>query len=150
MNPVEILVVLFILLVLALGASRHSQSRDRAELSQDVQVVRDVALRYVNLKCLVLPPAAVTLARAAADLGLVAAVRHPGRWRILLTTRPGQAGPATALQYWVGSNTWQWVYLLDTYPAIAQTGHVHLRVWRRPGSPNRRGFQGLLEGKLCG
>ena len=149
MNATELLIVLFVLCVLALTASRHSQGREAAELSRDVEVARDIALRYVNLKCSNPPPAAVTLASAAADLGITARVRHVGRWRILLTTRPGRAGAVTALQYWTDSDSWQWVYLLDTYAAIAQTGHIHLYVRRKPGSVNRLGFQGLLEGSLC-
>ncbi len=149
MNLAEMIIVLFILLVLALSASRHSHSRDEAELSRDVEVVRDVALQYVNLKCSNPPPAAIILASAAADLGITIQVQHPARWRIALTPRPGRSGPVATLQYWVDSDTWQWVWLLDTYPAIARTGHIHLHIHRRPGSPNQRGFQGLLEGALC-
>ena len=135
--------------VLALASSRHSQSRDEAELAHDVSVVRDVALQYANLECSS-PVGAVTLAAATAALGLTTArVQRPNRWRIALTPRPGLTGPATSLQYWIGTNTWQWVYLLDTYPAVAQTGHVRLYIHRKPGSPNQRGFQGLVENTLC-
>ncbi len=149
MNPAEIIFVLFVLLVLALAASRQSQSRDEAELSRDVEVVRDVALQYVKLKCSSLPLTAVTLTHALAQLGLTTEVRHPARWRILLTARPGQTAPTAALQYWIGSDTWQWLHLLDTYPTVERTGYVHLHIHRRPGAPNRRGFQGLLENTLC-
>ena len=63
----------------------------------------------------------------------------------------GQDGPGLPRRssIWIGADTWQWVYLLDTYPAVAQTGQVHLHIHRKPGSPNQRGFQGLLEGTLC-
>ena len=161
MNLGEIILVLFIMFVLALTSSLTSQSRDEAELARDVAVVRDVALRYVNFKCSnlpstlpptlppILPPTAVTLTRAATELGMTVRVQHPDRWRVLLTPRPGWTGTATALQYLIGANTWQWVYLLDTWPAVAQTGQVHLHIYRKPGSPNRRGFQSLLEGTLC-
>ena len=148
MNPAEIIIILFIMFVLALAGSGHLQGRDEAELAHDVEVVRDVALQYANLECLN-PVGAVTLATAAAALGTNARVRRPNRWRIALTPRPGLTGPAVSLQYWIGADTWQWVYLLDTYPAIAQTRHVHLHVHRRPGSPNQRGFQGLVENTLC-
>ena len=149
MNPAEIIIILFIMFVLALVGSGHSQSRDEAELAHDVSVVRDVALQYANLECLN-PVGAVTLASATTALGLTTArVQRPNRWRIALTPRPGLTGPATSLQYWIGADTWQWVYLLDTYPAAAQTGHVRLHIHRKPGSPNQRGFQGLLENTLC-
>ena len=134
--------------VLALAGSGHLQGRDEAELTHDVRVVSDVALRYANLECLN-PVGAVTLAAAAAALGMTARVQHPNRWRIALTSRPGLTGPAVSLQYWIDSDTWQWVYLLDTYPAVAQTGYVRLHIHRRPGSPNQRGFQGLVENTLC-
>ena len=136
--------------VLALAGSGHLQGRDEAELTHDVSVVRDVALSYANLRCSSPPSAPVALVSAAAALGLTTArVQHPNRWRIALTRRPGLTGPAVSLQYWTGLNTWQWVYLLDTYPAVAQTGYVRLYIHRRPGSPNQRGFQGLVEGTLC-
>ena len=155
MNPAEIIIVIFIMFVLSLTASRTLQSRDEAELARDVAVVRAVALRYVNLKCSNPPPTAVTLATATAALGTTVQVQHPNRWRIVLTPRPGRIvltprpAPPGAIEYRIGSDTWQWVYLLDTYPAVAQTGHVRLHVYRQPGSPNRRGFQGLLENTLC-
>lgn len=149
MNPAEIIIIIFVVFVLALAGTRHQQWRDKAELSHDVRVVSDIALRYANLKCSSPPPGAVTLGRATADLGMIAHVRRPGRWRIALTSRPGRTGPATALQYLIGPNTWQRIYLLDTYPAVARSGHVRLYIYRRPGSPNRRGFQGLLENTLC-
>ena len=149
MNPAEIVIILFIMFVLALASSRHSQSRDEAELAHDVSVVSDVALSFVNLNCSSPPPGATALGRAAAALGMTARVQHPNRWRIALTPRPGLTGPATSLQYWIGADTWQWVYLLDTYPTAAQTGHVRLHIHRKPGSPNQRGFQGLLENTLC-
>ena len=149
MNLAELIFVLFALFVLALAGARTLQARDEAELSRDVEAVRAVALQYVKLKCSSLPLTAVTLPRALAQLGLITEVRHPARWRILLTARPGQTGPATSLQYWIRADTWQWVYLLDTYPAIARTGYVRLNLHRKPGAPNRRGFQGLLEGTLC-
>ena len=149
MNPAEIIIILFIMFVLALVGSGHSQSRDEAELAHDVSVVRDVALQYANLECSS-PVGAVTLAAATAALGLTTArVQRPNRWRIALTPRPGLTGPAVSLQYWIGADTWQWVYLLDTYPAVAQTGHVRLHIHRKPGSPNQRGFQGLVENTLC-
>ena len=149
MNPAEIIIILFIVFVLALVGSGHSQSRDEAELAHDVSVVRDVALRYANLECLN-PVGAVTLNSATAALGLTnVRVQHPNRWRIALTARPGLTGPATSLQYWTGPDTWQWVYLLDTYPAVARPGHVRLHIHRKPGSPNQRGFQGLVENTLC-
>ena len=149
MNPAEIIIILFIMFVLALVGTGHSQSRDEAELAHDVSVVSDVALQYANLECLN-PVGAVTLAAATAALGLTTArVQHPNRWRIALTARPGLTGPATSLQYWIRADTWQWVYLLDTYPAAAQTGHVRLYIHRKPGSPNQRGFQGLVENTLC-
>ncbi len=147
MNLAEI-IILFILFVLALVASRHSQSRDEAELSRDVEAVRDVALSYANLECSS-PAGAVTLATAVAALGTTVRVQRPNRWRIALTPRPGLTGPAVSLQYWSGADTWQWVHLLNTYPAVAQTGHIVLHIHRKPGSPNQRGFQGLLEGTLC-
>ena len=134
--------------VLALAGSGHLQGRDEAELAHDVRVVSDVALSYANLECLN-PVGAVTLAAATAALGMTARVQHPNRWRIALTPRPGLTGPAVSLQYRTGPNTWQWVYLLDTYPAVAQTGYVRLHIHRKPGSPNQRGFQGLVEGTLC-
>ena len=149
MNPAEIIIILFIMFVLALASSRHSQSRDEAELAHDVRVASGVALQYANLECSS-PVGAVTLNSATAALGLTTArVQHPNRWRIALTPRPGLTGPATSLQYWIGADTWQWVYLLDTYPAVAQTGHVRLHIHRKPGSPNQRGFQGLVENTLC-
>ena len=135
--------------VLALVGTGHSQSRDEAELAHDVSVVRDMALQYANLECSS-PSGAVTLNSATAALGLTTArVQRPNRWRIALTPRLGLTGPAVSLQYWIGADTWQWVYLLDTYPASAQTGHVRLHIHRKPGSPNQRGFQGLLENTLC-
>ena len=135
--------------VLALVGTGHSQSRDEAELAHDVSVVSDVALQYANLECSS-PSGAVTLAAATSALGLTTArVQRPNRWRIALTQRPGLTGPAVSLQYWIDPDTWQWVYLLDTYPAIAQTGHVRLHIHRKPGSPNQRGFQGLVENTLC-
>ena len=150
MNPAEIIIILFIMFVLALAGSGHLQGRDEAELAHDVRVMRGVALQYANLKCSSPPPVAVTLTSAAAALGLTTArVQHPNRWRIALTPRPGLTGPAASLQYWIGADTWQWVYLLDTYPAVAQTGHVRLHIHRKPGSPNQRGFQGLVENTLC-
>ncbi len=150
MNPAEIIIILFIMFVLAFASFRNSQSRDEAELAHDVSVVRDVALQYANLKCSSPPSGAVTLASATAALGLTTArVQHPNRWRIALTPRPGLTGPATSLQYSIGADTWQWVYLLDTYPAVAQTSQVRLHIHRKPGSPNQRGFQGLLENTLC-
>ena len=149
MNPAEIIIILFIMFVLALVGTGHSQGRDEAELAHDVSVVRDVALQYANLECSS-PSGAVTLNSATAALGLTTArVQRPNRWRIALTPRPGLTGPAVSLQYWIGPDTWQWVYLLDTYPAVAQTGHVRLHIHRKPGSPNQRGFQGLLENTLC-
>ena len=149
MNPAEIIIILFIMFVLALVGTGHSQSRDEAELAHDVSVVRDVALQYANLECSS-PVGAVTLNSATAALGLTTArVQRPNRWRIALTPRPGLTGPAVSLQYWIGADTWQWVYLLDTYPAVAQTGHVRLHIHRKPGSPNQRGFQGLVENTLC-
>ena len=149
MNPAEIIIILFIMFVLALVGSGHSQSRDEAELAHDVSVVRDVALQYANLECSS-PVGAVTLSSATTALGLTTArVQRPNRWRIALTPRPGLTGPAVSLQYWIGPDTWQWVYLLDTYPAVAQTGHVRLHIHRKPGSPNQRGFQGLVENTLC-
>ena len=150
MNPAEIIIILFIVFVLTLAGTRTLQGRDKAELARDVEVVRDVALSYANLECSSPPPVAVTLASATAALGLTTArVQHPNRWFIMLTTRPGMTGPATSLQYWIGDNTWQWVYLLDTYPTVAQTDHVRLHIHRKPGSPNQRGFQGLVENTLC-
>ncbi len=148
MNPAEIMITLFILFVLALAGTRSLQSRDEAELARDVEAVRDVALSYANLECSS-PVGAVTLANAVAALGATVQVRRPNRWRIALTPRPGLTGPAVSLQYRVGTDTWQWIHLLNTYPAAAQTGHVVLRIHRKPGSPNQRGFQGLLENALC-
>ena len=148
MNPAEIVIILFIMFVLALAGTRSLQGRDEAELSQDVEVVRGVALSYANLECSS-PAGAVTLAAATAALGMTARVQHLNRWRIVLTPRPGLTGPAVSIQYWIGADTWQWVHLLDTYPAVAQTGHVRLHIHRKPGSPNQRGFQGLLENTLC-
>ncbi len=148
MNPAEIILILFILFVLALAGTRSLQSRDEAELSRDVEAARDLALAYANLECSS-PAGAVTLATAAAALGATVRIRRPNRWRIALTPRPGLTGPAVSLQYRVGADTWQWVHLLNTYPATAQTGHVRLHVHRRPGTANRRGFQGLLESALC-
>ena len=148
MNPAEIVIILFIMFVLALAGTRSLQGRDEAELSRDVEVVRGVALAYANLECSS-PAGAVTLAAATAALGMTARVQHLNRWRIVLTPRPGLTGPATSLQYWIGANTWQWVHLLNTYPTVAQTGHVRLHIHRKPGSPNQRGFQGLLENTLC-
>ena len=148
MNPAEIIILLFIMFVLALAGSGHLQGRDEAVLAHDVEVVRDVALQYANLECSS-PAGAVTLATATAALGMTARVQHPNRWLIVLTPRPGMTGPATSLEYWTGANSWQWVHLLDTYPAVAQTGHVRLHIHRRPGSPNQRGFQGLVENTLC-
>ncbi len=149
MNPAEIIIILFIMFVLTLTGMHYPQWRDEAKLSYDFRVASDVALSYVNLKCSNPPSGAVTLDRATADLGVTARVQHPERWRILLTSRPGLTGPATALQYLVGTDTWQRVYLLDTYPSVARTDHVYLHIHRRPGSPNQRGFQGLLENTLC-
>ena len=148
MNPAEIIIILFIMFVLSLASFRNSQTRDEAELARDVVVVRDVALSYANLECSS-PAGAVTLATATAALGMTARVHHPNRWLIVLTPRPGMTGPATSLQYWIGANSWQWVHLLNTYPAVAQTGHVRLHIHRKAGSPNRRGFQGLVENTLC-
>ncbi len=149
MNPAEIIILLFIMFVLSLASFRNSQSRDEAELARDVGAVSDVALSYANLECSS-PAGAVTLATATAALGLTTArVQHAARWRIALTPRPGLTGPAVSLQYWTGPDTWQWVHLLDTYPAVAQTGHVRLHIHRKPGSPNQRGFQGLVENTLC-
>ena len=148
MNLTEIMITLFILFVLALAGTRSLQSRDEAELSRDVEAARDLALAYANLECSS-PAGAVTLANAVAALGTTAQVQHPNRWRIVLTPRPGLTGPAVSLQYRVGADTWQWVHLLNTYPATAQAGHVRLHVHRRPGTANRRGFQGLLENALC-
>ena len=131
MNPAEIIIILFIMFVLSLASFRNSQTRDEADLARDVVVVRDIALSYANLECSS-PAGAVTLATATAALGLTTAqVNHPNRWRIVLTPRPGMTGPATSLEYWIGPDTWQWVYLLDTYPAVAQTGHVRLHIHRR-------------------
>ena len=148
MNPAEIIIILFIMFVLSLASFRNSQTRDEAELARDVVVVRDVALSYANLECSS-PAGAVTLATATAALGITAQVHHPNRWLIVLTPRPGMTGPATSLEYWIGANSWQWVHLLNTYPAAAQTGHVRLHIHRKPGSPNQRGFQGLVENTLC-
>ena len=148
MNPAEIVIILFIMFVLALASSRTLQSRDEAELARDVGAISDVALAYANLECSS-PAGAVTLATATAALGTTVRVRRPNRWRIVLTPRPGLTGPATSIQYWIGADTWQWVHLLNTYPAVAQTGHVRLHIHRKPGSPNQRGFQGLLENTLC-
>ncbi len=149
MNPGEVIIILFIMFVLAVAGTRWQQWRDEAELSYDFRVASDVALRYANLKCSSPPQGAVTLDSAAADLGLVVRVEHPQRWRILLTPRPGLTGPATALRYLIAADTWQWVYLLDTYPAVARANHIDLHIKRRPASPNRLGFQGLLENTLC-
>lgn len=143
------IVVLFIIFVLTLTGTRYPQWRDEAKLSYDVRVASDVALSYVNLKCSNPPSGAVTFDHATRELGMSARIQHPERWRIQLTSRPGLTGPATALHYLVGADTWQWVYLLDTYPSVAQTDHVRLHIHRRPGSPNQRGFQGLLENSLC-
>ena len=148
MNPAEIIIILFIMFVLSLASFRNSQTRDEADLARDVGTVSDVALSYANLECSS-PAGAVTLATATAALGMTAQVHHPNRWFIVLTPRPGMTGPATSLQYWIGANSWQWVHLLNTYPAVAQTGHVRLHIHRKPGTPNQRGFQGLLETKLC-
>ncbi len=148
MNLTEIMITLFILFVLALAGTRSLQSRDEAELARDVEAVRDVALSYANLEC-TSPAGAVTFANAVAALGATVQVQHPNRWRIVLTPRPGLTGPAVSLQYWIGDDTWQWVHLVNNYQAVAQTGHVVLRIHRKPGSPNQRGFQGLLENALC-
>ena len=150
MNPAEIIIILFIMFVLALVGTGHSQSRDEAELAHDVSVVRGVALQYANLECSESGLERSHWPAATAALGLTTArVQRPNRWRIALTPRPGLTGPAVSLQYWIGPDTWQWVYLLDTYPAVAQTGHVRLHIHRKPGSPNQRGFQGLMENTLC-
>ena len=148
MNPAEIIFILFIMFVLSLASYRNSQTRDEAELSRDVEVVRDVALWYANLECSS-PAGAVTLATAAAALGTTVQVQHPTRWRIVLTSRPLLTGPATSIQYWIGDDTWQWVHLINKYPTVAQTSHIVMHIHRKPGSPNQRGFQGLLENTLC-
>ena len=149
MNPAEIIIILFIMFVLALAGSGHLQGRDEAELAHDVEVVRGMALQYANLECSS-PVGAVTLNSVTAALGLTTArVQHAARWRIALTARPGLTGPAVSLQYRIDPDTWQWVYLLDTYPAVARPDHVRLHIHRKPGSPNQRGFQGLVENTLC-
>ena len=150
MNPAEIIIILFIVFVLALAGSGHLQSRDEAELAHDVRVVSDVALQYANLECSSPPLEAAALVSVTAALGLTTArVRRPNRWHIALTRRPGLTGLAVSLQYRIDPNTWQWVYLLDTYPAVGRTDHVRLHIHRKPGSPNQRGFQGLVENTLC-
>ncbi len=138
------------------AVTRYGEHYKRAELDVDVSHVRDVAMQFAAHRCDSLPAAPVGLAAAAAEVGISGfsrlAIDHPDRWSISLTARPGTRhtmGFALEALYTAGDSDWQITHLLERHGAVRTAAGVAIPLQRRRPSPNRSGFQLLLEKKSC-
>lgn len=133
--------------------TRYWEHRKRADLDIDVTQVRDVAVRYAAHKCGSPPAAPVGLAAAATEIGYSGlSVDHPDRWSLSLTTRPGSRhtmGFALEALYAAGASDWRVTRLLERHGAVRTATGAAIPLKRRKPSPNRSGFQLLLEEKSC-
>lgn len=135
------------------AVTRYWEHHKRAELDIDVSHVRDVAMQFAAYRCGSLPAAPVGLTAAATEVGVSGlSVDHSDRWSISLTARPGtrhMMGFALEALYAVGASDWQITHLLERHGAVRTAAGVAIPLQRRRPSPNRSGFQLLLEEKSC-
>ncbi len=135
------------------AVTRYGEHYRRAELDVDISHVRDVAIQFAAHRCNSLPATPVGLAAAATEVGVSGLiVDHPDRWSISLTARPGTRhtmGFALEALYSAGASDWQITHLLERHGAVRTAAGVAIPLQRRRPSPNRSGFQLLLEEKSC-